>query len=601
MRTTPSFQKISKKTRRAERGASMKLKKNVIAFSVIMTMSCGLISCSNNKQNQSTTKTDTQEQPGVQDETTGNEAESDSAGETSNIPDESSTESADTNWDEVYTVSDYTPNPSRMDALNLSSDLDKYDLTVDSGSGSYDSSFSVSLEAEDAVLAGNVKVESEVEGYTGSGYINGIERAGDTVTFQFEVPGDGTYDLNFVTCGSYGYKENIVSLDGVNIGNTVVEEGKTFVDCIMTGIYMETGKHEIEVSSSWGWVLIDRLEVMAKGVTSVDKGELSTELIDPYASERTKKLMQFLVDINGKYTLSGQYADAGLSSAEFDVIETATGRLPAILGLDLMESSPSRASHGSTSQVYTRAKAFDEAGGIVTLSWHWNAPEEYLYNTDEQPWWKGFYTEGTNIDLAKIMNGEDEAGYQTLMDDIDVIAFQLNRLQELNIPILWRPLHEASGGWFWWGAAGADAYKELWKVLYEKLTYEHGLHNLIWVWNGQDKDWYPGDEYVDIIGEDIYPGYHVYSSQASKYSEAAAYTTANKMIALSENGCLFDPDLAFRDNSLWSWFCTWSGDFVMKNGTLSEEYTEAAMFDKVYNHTRVITLDELPDLKTYGD
>ena len=579
----------------------MKLKQKIIVLFAVLTITSSFISCSNKNQNQSATETDTQQENGVQVETPENGAESDSAGETLNTTEDSSTESTETNWDEVYTVSDYTPNPNRMDELNLSSDLDKYDLTIDSDGGTYDSSFSVSIEAEDAILAGNVKVESEVEGYTGSGYINGIEGAGDTVTFQFEVPGDGNYDLNFVTCGFYGYKENIVSLDGVNIGNTVVEEGKTFVDCVMTGIYMEAGEHEIEVSSSWGWVLIDRLVVSAKEEITVEKGELTAELIDPYATERTKKLMQFLVDINGEYIVSGQYADAGLSSAEFDVIEEATGRLPAILGLDLIECSPSRAAHGSTSQVYTRAKAFDEAGGIITLSWHWNAPEEYLYNTDEQPWWKGFYTEGTNIDLAKIMNGEDEAGYQALMDDIDVIAFQLNRLQELDIPILWRPLHEASGGWFWWGAAGADAYKELWKVLYEKLTYEHGIHNLIWVWNGQDKDWYPGDEYVDIIGEDIYPGYRVYSSQASKYSEAAAYTTANKMIALSENGCLFDPDLAFRDASVWSWFCSWSGEFVIKNGTLSEEYTEADMFDKVYNHSRVITLDELPDLKTYGD
>lgn len=584
----------------------MKLKRKIVAMSVIATMSCGLISCSKNDTSVSDTENDTiQEAVNQEGETDSTEEETtvESASDTnSTTTEEGSEESEEVNWDEVYTVSDYTPNPDRLDNLDLSSDLDKYDLEVEEDAGAYDSSFSVSLEAEDAELAGNVKVESEVEGYSGTGYINGIEGNGDTVTFQFSVPGDGTYDLDFVACGYYGYKENIVSLDGVNIGNTISEEGKTFTDCIMTGIYIEAGEHEIEVSCSWGWVLIDKLVISAQATAdTVEKGELTADLIDPYATERTKKLMQFLVDINGEYTLSGQYADAGLSSAEFDVIETATGRLPAILGLDLIECSPSRASHGSTSQYYTRAKAFDEAGGIITLCWHWNAPEEYLYNTDEEPWYKGFYTEGTNIDLGKIMSGEDEAGYEALMEDIDVIAFQLNRLQELDIPVLWRPLHEASGGWFWWGASGAEAYKELWKVMYEKLTYEHGIHNLIWVWNGQDADWYPGDEYVDIIGEDIYPGNHVYSSQSSKYSEASAYTTANKMITLSENGCLFDPDLAFRDSAVWSWFCTWSGEFVIKNGVLSEDYTETSMFDKVYNHTKVITLDELPDLKTYGD
>ena len=95
------------------------------------------------------------------------------------------------------------------------------------------------------------------------------------------------------------------------------------------------------------------------------------------------------------------------------------------------------------------------------------------------------------------MNGEDEEGYELLMKDIDAIAQQLLILQEADVPILWRPLHEASGGWFWWGASGAEAYKQLYILLYDKLTNEYGLNNLIWLWNGQDADWYPGDEYVD--------------------------------------------------------------------------------------------------------
>ena len=579
-------------------GASIGLKKNKIVGVAIMFLACTFISCGEKQ---------TKEESEVIEVTGKNESQEENQ-DTNEMGEEKIDLEANTtedgleekDWSQIYTVSEYTPNPDRLQNLNLSSDLDKYDLEVDTDQGVYDSEFTVTLEAENAIMEGNVVAEDDVNGYTGTGYINGIQGQGDTVTFQFTVPGDGNYDLDFVSCGYYGDKQNIVSLDGINIGNTEVASGKKFVDCIMTGVYMEAGEHEIEVSCSWGWVLIDKLIVTAQKSQSPKK-EMTAELIDPYATKRTKQLMQFLVDINGDYVLSGQYADAGQSSAEFDVIRTTTGREPAILGLDLIECSPSRVSHGSKSQAYVRAKAFDEAGGIITLCWHWNAPEQYLYNTDDNPWWNGFRTEGSTINLGKIMNGYDQEGYDALMSDIDVIAFQLKRLQELDIPILWRPLHEASGGWFWWGASGAEAYIELWKVLYEKLTYEHGLHNLIWVWNGQDADWYPGDEYVDIIGEDIYPGYHVYSSQSSKYNEAAAYTSANKMITLSENGCLFDPNLAFRDGTVWSWFCTWSGEFVLKNGALSEDYTESTMFDHVYNHKKVITLDELPNLKTYGD
>lgn len=100
----------------------------------------------------------------------------------------------------------------------------------------------------------------------------------------------------------------------------------------------------------------------------------------------------------------------------------------------------------------------------------------------------------------------------------------------------------------------------------------------------------------------IYPDKRVYLSQSGKFSEAAEYAGTPKLIALTENGCLFDPELAFRDQAPWLWFCTWSGEFVIRSGMplLSEEYTEEAMVKKVYDDERVITLDELPDWKHYS-
>ena len=200
------------------------------------------------------------------------------------------------------------------------------------------------------------------------------------------------------------------------------------------------------------------------------------------------------------------------------------------------------------------------------------------------------------------MNGEDEEGYDLLMEDIDAIAQQLLILQDAKVPVLWRPLHEAGGGWFWWGAAGPEAYRQLYILLYDKLTNEYGLNNLIWVWNGQDKEWYPGDAYVDIIGEDIYPGERVYSSQVNKYLEAVNYTPDTKMTVLSENGCVPDPELMERDGAMWGFFCTWGGEFVVSDAddfALSEQYTEEAMLKNAYGSELVITLDELPDLKSY--
>ena len=74
------------------------------------------------------------------------------------------------------------------------------------------------------------------------------------------------------------------------------------------------------------------------------------------------------------------------------------------------------------------------------------------------------------------------------------------------------------------------------------------------------------------------------------------YADTNKIIALTENGVVFDIDQAIENGTRWAWFGTWSGDFVQKGRKYSEEYTEAHILRKAYDSEHVITLDELPDL-----
>lgn len=97
------------------------------------------------------------------------------------------------------------------------------------------------------------------------------------------------------------------------------------------------------------------------------------------------------------------------------------------------------------------------------------------------------------------------------MADVDKLSAHFLELQEAGVAAIWRPLHEAAGGWFWWGVGGAECYKALYKLVYDRMTNTNGVKNLIWVWNierdpaiGYDfgalnPAWYPGDEYVDII------------------------------------------------------------------------------------------------------
>lgn len=457
---------------------------------------------------------------------------------------------------------------------------------------------SVVYEAENAKLNGAITTKTDLQA-SGWKAVGTFENAADTVEFTIDVPADGLYDLALTCKGIGGNKTNNLLVDGQQQGT--FECGSVmFGDSPVRGVLLTAGQHTVTVTPSWGWIYLDKLTVTR--AQSIDNSvyEVSPTLVNPNATKEAQKLFTYLCDIYGKYTLSGQVCDQGLNGPEIKAIYNVTGKYPAILGLDMMDHTPSRIALGARGTAVDQAIKFHEQGGIVTFCWHWGAPKQYILDGKDSNgnprWWGGFYTENVTFDIEAVMNGSDPEGKALLDKDIEAIAQQLLKLQDKDIPVLWRPLHEASGGWFWWGAKGAEPCKQLWIYLYDQLTNVYGCNNLIWVWNGQAADWYPGDEYVDIIGEDIYAANHSYGAQNSKFLEVLDYTDANKMIALTENGVLFDIDQVVSTNARWAWFNTWSGDFVQKGGKYSEAYTEADILTKTYNSEYVITLDELPDL-----
>ncbi len=454
-------------------------------------------------------------------------------------------------------------------------------------------------EAEDAKLFGSLSV-SDKSSFSGGKAVENFGNDSDYIVFSVEIPADGMYDITFVSSGIGSYKENNVIIDGTPVG-IFTSENEKLTESVVPSVNLSKGSHEIKITKSWGWIRLDCLKINKAEGISDEIYNVGNTLINKNASESTKALFRYLSESYGKYVLSGQVCDDGYNGREFTAIYNATGKRPAILGLDMMDYTPSRTALGAGSDAVDVAIEFSDMGGIVTFCWHWNAPTEYLKDGRDSDngnprWWGGFYTRNSTFDIEKVMNGNDPEGKAAIDRDIGEIAKQLKRLDNEGVPVLWRPLHEASGGWFWWGAKGADAYKKLWIYLYEELTYKYECNNLIWVFNGQNSDWYPGDEYVDIIGEDIYPGERVYAPQTAKFKEAASYSGRNKIVALTENGCIFDIEQALATNTMWLWFCTWGGEFAVSGSTYSEKFTELEILKKAYDSEYVITLDELPDL-----
>ncbi|MDI6402342.1 glycosyl hydrolase, partial [Balneolaceae bacterium ANBcel3] len=230
-------------------------------------------------------------------------------------------------------------------------------------------------------------------------------------------------------------------------------------------------------------------------------------------------------------------------------------------------------------------------GGLVTFCWHWRDPGLETI---------AFYTDQT--DFRPIMN--DPEVREQLIRDIDLIAGDLKQLEEAGVPVLWRPLHEAAGGWFWWGASGPENFMELWKLLVDRLDGYHGLTNLIWVYNGQHPDWYPGDEWVDIIGEDPYVHPQITESDTLRYMgshrerflEAARTPDQPKMVAMTENGTKPHPDSMHVDQTVWLWFKTWNDGLETEgqNAFLSGEVWNPHDYTRfVYHHPRVLTLEDV--------
>ena len=465
-------------------------------------------------------------------------------------------------------------------------------LGLMAGAAAAEDADALKAEAESGTLLGGAKVAGSV--------VIGFEKAGDGVTVTISVPEAGHYDVivHAATVGG-GSKINPLSVNGQNVGD-ITTSGSVMQECPVEYVWMEAGENNLTVTTSWGWIKIDCFTLRKSAPIPDEVYDVEPTLVNPNASEEAKRLMTFMCDQYGKTILSGQQCQEGRYGLDNAAVWRATGgSYPAVLGMDLISYSPARVAKGDSSKVIEYAIEHWNEGGIVTLCWHWCPDSEYDNGRNNSG---TFYTENTTFNLKKAMNGEDEYGYRMLLRDIDAIAEQLKILREAGVPVLWRPLHEASGGWFWWGASGAEPYLELYKLLYQRLTWYHGLNNLIWVWNGQDAAWYPGDEYVDIIGEDIYPGEHVYTSQAARFLKALSYTDTRKLIALTENGCIPDPDLMIRDNVMWAWWCTWEGEFVLKTSGFNaygEKYTEKAQLKKTYKHESVVTRAALPDLKAY--
>lgn len=236
--------------------------------------------------------------------------------------------------------------------------------------------------------------------------------------------------------------------------------------------------------------------------------------VDPNATKQTKALFANLKKISAKQIMFGHQDDLAYGYKWNDWhkkksdVKDVCGRYPAVFGWDI-----SKLGQGSKNLDHVEFKNMRKwileaykMGGLNTMSWH---VDNFVSRGN------AWDNQSGNVVAAILPGGAEHENYKARLDIMAAFFKSLRKgfLAKHEIPIVFRPFHEHTGSWFWWGQPNCspDEYKQLWQFTVKYLRDEKGIHNLLYCYSPdvfRDKEHYlecyPGDEYVDIMGLDDY-------------------------------------------------------------------------------------------------
>lgn len=302
-------------------------------------------------------------------------------------------------------------------------------------------------------------------------------------------------------------------------------------------------------------------------IPATAKAQIDERPADQQANDAACQLYSYLRnEVWGKKVLSGCQAEWNYNTNDAQRIKDASGRYPAVNVFDFQHFDQSWINYRTP-----LAKQWHQAGGIVSFMWHIHMPTNAF--AEQQTDWEAFYRWTEKPCYISPMQASIEGTFENRLfrRKLAGVADLLLYYQQQDIPIIWRPLHEGSGGWFWWGTEGAEAYKRLYQYMFNYFQ-QAGIHNLLWVWTSEigDDDWYPGDDYVDIVARDGYPkDNNTHLSQAADFRRLRQ-AHPNKMTALPETNSVPSWENMVNDNALWLIVAPWCGGTAFDNGNTAD-------------------------------
>jgi mannan endo-1,4-beta-mannosidase len=302
----------------------------------------------------------------------------------------------------------------------------------------------------------------------------------------------------------------------------------------------------------------------------VDTGR-AIEPANPNLSPEARQVLDYLESTYQKQVLAG-YNVYVHTPDDYE----QTGKQAAIWGRDIRWL-------GDVEEIVQHVKRHRY---ILTLHWHWFFGEDSAWTGKRK----------TPVDVGKMVTlGTNE--YKQAIAEMDAAADKLQILEDAGIPVLWRPLHEIDGGWFWWtDKQNPENTAALWRLMYDHFTRVRKLDNLIWVYSAgvgnkevdYRKRFYPGADYIDISGIDIYGvDFKTADEKYWTYYRAMSEVSPGKMLACGECDAIPDPNLMHQGKlPKWLYALPWWGAPSQRHPA---EWAVMTM-----RHNFIVTLDELP-------
>ena len=324
---------------------------------------------------------------------------------------------------------------------------------------------------------------------------------------------------------------------------------------------------------------------------------------NPNTGENARKVLDYIASLPEQQenrVISGQHLGHGIKYTPdiyHDLVETlhnTTGKWIGMVGADYgVGSTPDEISVGNQLLI-----EHWNNGGLITIDYHVN-----------NPWTGGSSWDLTSRNLVELIT-PGTAVNEVWMQELDKVATGLAELQDAGVVVLWRPFHEMNFTTSFWWDSGAhpgnpEPFQNMWRHMFNYFTYEKGLNNLLWVYAPADMDqWgtpvdflYPGDDYVDIVGIDIYNDDVLLQQDGLSYNTLVA---TGKPFAFTEIGSYPTRDGSWNNLTIinairdrypkTTYFLSWHSWTDNKVAIVDNQNAKALLDDPW-----VITRDELPD------